>query len=310
MRFSQLREGFATLLAGALAVVGVALTRAPAAATIQLVKETSDIYVLPPTEYLGVLSLGYRAALADGLWAQVLVSQGLHVMERRRFENLVLLLDAINELEPTFRPPYLLADALITFQSGETPHREVVKAREIMERGTKVLPFDGELWLALGQFTSFIAPASYLEEPAEQARWRADGASMLARAAELGAENANISWQALGGAGIYVRAGERDAAIRFLRRTKAVTDDEALRERIDAQLDKLLGEELADAYKRRNQSFLELWRRDLRFVTKNEILLLGPPPDPERCAGGYHGDDPRCATTWKDWAERQEPSRE
>lgn len=310
MKFSQLREGFVTLLACAVAIVGITQTRAPAAATIQLVKETSDLYVLPPTEYLGVLSLGYRAALADGLWAQVLVSQGLHVMERRRFENLVLLLDAINELEPTFRPPYLLADALITFQSGETPHREVVKAREIMERGTKVLPFDGELWLALGQFTSFIAPASYLKDPAEQARWRAEGASMLARAAELGAENANISWQALGGAGIYVRAGERDAAIRFLRRTKAVTDDDSLRERIDGQLDKLLGEELADAYKRRNRSFLELWRRDLRFVTKNEILLLGPPPDPERCAGGYHPDDPRCATTWKDWAERQEPNRE
>lgn len=310
MRFSQLREGVGTLLAGALAVVGVALTRAPTAATIRLVKETSDVYVLPPTEYLGVLSLGYRSALADGLWAQVLVSQGLHSMEKRHFENLVLLLDAVNELEPTFRPPYLLADALITFQAGEIPHREVVKAREIMERGTKVLPFDAELWLTVGQFTSFIAPSSYLKDPAEQARWREEGAPMLARAAELGAENANISWQALGGAGIYMRAGERDAAIRFLRRTLAVTDDDALRERILAQLTKLLGEELADAYKRRNRSFLELWRRDLQFVTKNRILVLGPPPDPGRCAGGSHRAEPRCATTWKDWAERQEPNRE
>jgi hypothetical protein len=301
-----IRDGLGTALAVAVAIAGVAFTREPSAATIRRVKETSDVYVLPPKEYLGLLSLGDRAALADGLWAQVLVSQGLHTFERRRYENLVLLLDAINELEPTFRPPYLMTDALVTFQAGEVPHDEIVKAREIMERGTRNLPFDGEIWLTAGQFTGFIAPASYLKDPEEQARWRRDGAAMLARAAELGAENANVSWQAIGGAGILIRAGERDAAIRFLKRTLAVTDDDELRDRIQGQLAKLLGEEQADAYKARNHDFLELWKRDLRFVGKTRLLLLGPPPDPARCAGGSHPNDKRCATTWRAWAEIQD----
>jgi hypothetical protein len=307
MSAGRRRDGLSTLLVCAFAAAAIGLTRAPAAHTVHAVKETSDVYVLPPTEVLGLLSLGYRAALADGLWAQILVSQGLHTLERRHFENLTLLLDAVNELDPTFRPPYLLADALITFQAGQIPHDEVVKAREIMERGVKNLPYDADLWLALGQFTAFIAPSSYLEDPGEQERWRRDGAMMLARASELGAGNANIGWQALGGAGILNRAGERDAAIRFLERTLAVTDDDELRSRIQKQLGALLGEEQAEAYSRRNKHFMELWRRELQFVTKTRIFVLGPPPDPARCAGGTHADEPRCATTWRAWAERQQP---
>jgi hypothetical protein len=250
------------------------------------------------------LSLGYRAALADLLWSHVLVSQGLHTFERRRFDNLTRLLDTINMLDPTFRDPYVFADALITFQANTTPHEEIVKAREIMERGVKNLPLDGELWLALGQFVGFIAPSSYLTDPEEKAQWRLDGARMLTRATELGGKDSNISWQALGAAGILGRAGERDAQISFLQRTIAVTDDEELKQRVREQLDRLLGERAAEAYRRRLDGFTAIWRRDLPFVSKATMLVLGPPRDPAYCAGGAHADEPRCATSWRTWAER------
>ncbi|WP_437604495.1 hypothetical protein WMF20_24990 [Sorangium sp. So ce834] len=303
-RLAGARDALVTVALSAAAAVAIGSVRAPAAALEKRVAETSDVYVLPPPDEVVTLSLGYRSALADLLWSHVLVSQGLHTMERRRFENLTLLLDAINALDPTFRDPYLFADALITFQTSTTPHDEVVKAREIMERGVQNRPLDGEIWLALGQFVAFIAPASYLTDPAEKAQWRLDGARMLARAAELGGNDANISWQALGGAGILGRAGEREAQIRFLQRTLAVTDDEGLKQQIRAQLDKLLGEQAAEAYRRRIDGFSEIWRRDLPFVSKTAILVLGPPRDPAYCAGGAHADEPRCATTWSAWAER------
>ncbi|WP_437961478.1 hypothetical protein WME76_18765 [Sorangium sp. So ce119] len=283
--------------------------RAPAADLEKRVAETSDVYVLPPPDEVVTLSLGYRSALADLLWSHVLVSQGLHTFERRRFENLTLLLDAINALDPTFRDPYLFADALITFQTTTTPREEVLKAREILERGVQNRPLDGELWLALGQFVAFIAPASYVTDPAERTQWRLEGARMLARAAELGGGDANISWQALGGAGILGRAGEREAQIRFLQRTLAVTDDEELRQQIRTQLDKLLGERAAEGYRRRLDGFSEIWRRDLPFVSKTTMLVLGPPRDAAYCAGGAHADEPRCATSWRAWAERIEQDR-
>ncbi|MGK4004316.1 hypothetical protein WMF31_16900 [Sorangium sp. So ce1036] len=305
-RLSGARDALVTLALAAVAAVAIGSVRAPAADLERRVKETSDVYVLPPPDDVVTLSLGYRAALADLLWSHVLVSQGLHTFERRRFENLTLLLDSINALDPTFRDPYLFADALITFQASTTPREEILKAREIMERGVKHRPLDGELWLALGQFVAFIAPAGYLTDPDEKAQWRLDGARMLQRAAELGGNDANISWQALGGAGILGRAGEREAQIRFLQRTLAVTDDEELQQQIRAQLDHLLGERAAEAYRRRLDGFAEIWRRDLPFVSKSMMLVLGPPRDTAYCAGGAHADEPRCAPTWRAWAERLE----
>lgn len=305
------RDALVTAALVTAAAVAIGAVRAPAADAERRVKETSDVHVLPPPEQVVRLSMGYRAALADLLWAHVLVSQGLHTFDRRRFENLTLLLDSINELDPTFRDPYLFADALITFQTSETPHEEVVKAREIMERGARHRPLDGEVWLVLGQFVAFIAPAGYLKDEEEKKQWRLDGARYLARAAELGGGDSGISWQALGGAGILGRAGEREAQIRFLQSILAVTDDEELKRNARQQLDRLLGERAEDVHKREQEAYIrrldgfnELWRRDLPFVSKTTLLVLGPPHDPAACAGGAHAGEPRCATTWIGWAER------
>lgn len=291
------------------AALVIALVRGPLAATHHRVKETADVYGLPPPRELVALSLGYRSALADLLWAHVLVSQGLHNEEHRRFGNLVRLLDSINELEPTYRNPYIYADALITFQAAETPRDEVVAARAIMERGTKARPLDGDIWLAAGEFVAFVAPGTYLTDPAEQAQWRIDGARMLARAAELGGGNASISWQALGGANLLSRNGERDAAIRFLRRTLAVTDDRELKDKIEAQLKRLLFEERDDIFHRLEEGVREVRHDDLPQVSRMEYMIVGPPRDPAYCAGTAHTGEPACATSWREWEERSEEAR-
>jgi hypothetical protein len=297
----------ATLVIAAALVI--AAVRGPLSAQHHRVKETSDVYGLPPPRQLAVASLGYRSALADLLWAHVLVSQGLHTIERRRFDNLTRLLDAINELEPTFREPYLLADALITFQSRDTPHDEVLKARAIMERGVQNRPLDGEVWLALGEFVAYVAPASYLTDPAEQDQWRDDGARMLARAAELGGNNANIGWRALGGASMLSRAGKRDAAVRFLRRTLAVTDDAELKNKILAELEALRGEAQDDLFQRLDEGVYAVRHGDLPHVARMEYMVLGPPRDPAYCAGRAHAREAACAPTWRDWEERSEAER-
>jgi hypothetical protein len=298
------RDALRTAALAALAAVSIASVRARAADAHQKVKETSEIYGLPPPAQVVALSLGHRAALADVLWAHVLVSQGLHTMERRRFENLTRLLDAINELDPTFRDPYLYADALITIQQGATPHDEILKAREILERGMVSRPLDGELWLSAGQFVGFIAPSSYLTDPEEQRQWRLDGAKMLARAVELGGTDSSIAWQALGGAGIFEDAGEREATIRFLRRALAVTEDEELKEAVVKQLRELLGAQFEDADRKRQEELRAMRMKELPFVSKTMFLLLGPPVDPALCAGGANAGDARCALTWKERADR------
>jgi hypothetical protein len=289
----------------AVAAIGVGEVRAPLSLQHRRVRETSDVYPLPPPEEVVRLSLGYRAAFADVLWAHVLVSQGIHMQERRRFQNVTGLLDTINELEPTFRPPYLHADALITFQTGTTPYHEVLKAREIMERGTKHRPLDAELWLSLGSFVGFIAPGTYLTDPAEKERWKLDGARMLARAAELSGDDASIAWRAIGAAGLFHRAGQRDAEIRFLKRACSVVSDPELKLDCDIKLAKLVGESDGDGFLLVRREFERLYKRDLKAtVSLGTYLLLGPPRDVAYCAGGSHDADVRCASTWNEWSQR------
>ena len=306
-----------TVLIG-VAVLLVSSVRSDLFQTHKRVRQQQDVYFLPPPKQVKVMSLGYTAAVADMLWAHVMVSQGLHSFERRRFDNLNRLYDTVNELDPTWRTPYVMADALITFQSAKIPLSDVVKARQVLERGTEHLPNDAEIWLNLGQFVSFIAPGSYIEptDPAMAEQWRREGVRYLQRAAELGAGDSNISWQALGGAVILrEELGELDASVRYYERVYAITDDPTLRADIEAHLTRLRRQRAnemqqlaaAAAFERtkaRHERFRVLRRHDLPLAERDETLLLGPSPRPATCAGPGHEDQEECATTWNSWTER------
>jgi len=319
-RDAKAREGLFTITLVVVAIALIASVRARLADLNQHVKETSDVYALPPPEQMKTLSLGYRSAVADMLWAHVLVSQGLHTFEKRRFDNLSIFIDTINELEPTFREPYLLADALYTFQPTTATREEVEKARAVMERGIKELPLDGELWLVAGQFIAYIAPDSYFDDDPELARaWRIDGARMLARAAELSDESGDIAWKTLGGANLLQRAGKREEAIRFLTRALAVAEDPELRANIEKQLrlftdvekktqaalGRIAYAKQIERLKKHEAALSALHKRDLPFIKSRSLYFaLGPPIDPAACAGPEHQYEPRCAPTWQAWSER------
>jgi hypothetical protein len=302
-----------TLALVAVCAAAVALVRGRLFDQHERIRETSDVYPLPPPPEVVVMSLGYRSAFADVLWGHLLVSQGLHLMERRRYDNITLLLDAINELDPTFRDPYRLTDALVTFNSSKTPVEDVRKARAIMERGVKNRPLDAELWLGLGQFTAFVAPGSYLTDPAEQEQWRLDGARMLARAAELSGDNASVAWQAIGAARYLGRAGARDAEIRFLEHTMVVTDDEELKANLRARLalllDKQRDAERAARFTRLERGVWDMRHNDVPFVTRLRYMALGPLRDPAACAGAARAREAACAPSFREWEERTEAAR-
>lgn len=297
---------FALASLGALAI---ATTRPVAAGVHDAVQETSESFTLPPSEQLAILSLGYREALADYLWAHVLVTQGLRLKDRRRFETVTQYLDAITSLAPHFRDPYLLVDTLTTVQAKAATVEEVREVRRLLERGVERFPNDAEMWLSLGQFVTFIAPATYLqdEHPEEAERWKREGAQYLARAAELGSQDANIAWRAIGGVRHLHKAGETQATIRFIQRAMAVTEDEELRAHLGKQLAALLGQEAARRQQARRERFEEVWRTAYPTLSVTAVLAAGPPFDAALCAGGAlspHANDVACATTWPEWNER------
>lgn len=296
----------ALLVAGllALSTLGVAATRSTLARAHGAVKKGSDSYALPSPALTVVLSLGYRAALADLLFAHVLVSQGQHFQEKRRFEFAANLLDTITTLDPKFREPYRLADTLIVLQPVEPRLEDYREARRLGERGLANFPYDSELWLIAGQYTAYLA--SNHVPPEERAAWRLDGARKLARSCELIGSNENLPYHCITAAFLYNEAGNRGAARSFLERVLAVSDDPEIQALASGYMGRIAGVAERDSIAERSHRLRAVWESDLRFVSRETLLLLGPSFDSARCAGIPAPNDPACVTSFRAWGERQD----
>jgi hypothetical protein len=291
----------------------LAQVRAPLAAAYAAESEGSESYALPGPEGTQLLSLGYRSAVADFIYAHVLVSYGMHFQQQRRFEHVGDYLDTLTTLDPEFAQPYLFADTLLTIQPTPAEEADYDKARELLLRGTRALPYNQELWLVAGQFIAYVAPAR-LADPAKREAWKLEGAGVLARACELATQNRNIPYHCVAAATLLNRAGQREALITMLTRTLAVNDDEEIQKLALASLGSWVGEREREQYQARARAFTDRWQTDLPFVSKEQQLLLGPRTEPLRCVGvatparGNGADDP-CVTTWAMWSEAFDASR-
>lgn len=291
-----------TIVALAVACAGLLLAHAlrPSLASDHgSIKASSDVLMLPSAEKVVVASLGYRAALADWIFAQVLVSYGLHLKEKRRFEFIAHYLDVASTLDPKFRAPYYYADTLITMQAQASTRADYEAARRLLERGLKERPFDTELWLVTGQFLAYIAP-NYLGDEKLAEAWRADGAKVLARTCELVGSNENIPYHCITAASLFDKAGDRDAMVRFLQRAVGVLDDPDLRTVALAYLAKIEGEVARDRHLKRQAALERAYKDELPFLSLNKALVLGPSFDPAACAGAQE----LCATSWRAWGEQ------
>ena len=295
---------FVAIVLGVGAVVGILATRAQLFERFSALRERTDGYALPSPEQVVVMSLGHRSALADLIFAHVLVWHGLNFEQKRRLEFAADYLDTVSTLDPTFRETYYFGDTLIAMQPIPPRREDYFRARRLLERGLAARPGDTELWLSAGQFMAFVA-APWLEDPAEQAEWRLAGARVLARACELVGSNENIPFHCITAAGLFTRAGHREATIQFLERVLSVSDDEEIRAMALAYLDQALGDRARDRIKARADRLRAAWREDLPFVSLTKALALGPRTAPESCAG-LNNETSACATTWRTWRERTE----
>jgi hypothetical protein len=289
--------GACLLLASSMGAVAYARPRVVASA--HAVRAASDVFALPPPSMLDALSLGYRSALADLIYTSTVISYGIHHEEHRRFEFVGQYLESIAALDPRLCQTYRYADTFITYQPVGMPTPDDVRqARRLLERGLEMCPSDGHLWLSAGQFMAFIG-SQFLSSDDEKESFRVAGARMLARAAEL-SDNQNVQWQSLAAAGIFTREGNREAAIAYLRRVYGVTDDEELKANVAAKLRALEDERQIERRKAHAEAFNRVWQKDLPFVSRAGLLVLGPPYDRARCAG-EGPDAPGCARSWAEW---------
>ncbi len=264
----------------ALATFGVARLQPNLAAREHAVKMREDVYVLPPPAQLKVTTLGHRSAVADMLWAKLLVEYGQHWSEQREFPNLTKYLDAILALEPDYPPLYKYVDTLLLYRPTKSTVEDARLARRYLERGIRERPDDHVVWFAYGQYLAFLGP-SWLPTEEERELWRHDGALALVRAVELGAD----AHASLNAAATLSRFGQRPAAVAQLRRAYALTDDPSTREQIARQLTNLEAMVVREDAERDMKFIESRWRHDYPFISRGMFLAMGPMIDPYRCAG-------------------------
>ncbi len=292
---------FACVFASAICMIAWAQPQVDS--TAASVQQKSDVYALPRADLLPAMSLGYRAALADYIWAHILVTQGLRMEEHRPFDHLGRYLDAVTVLEPKFREPYRLGDTLLSYQPNDpNPDQSMHTARRILEKGVRELPNDGELWINYGEFLAYVAP-SFLRNPQDAQQWRVDGARALVHAGDLGGSRSQYSlWHAIAGVGILTKEGERDAMMAFLQRVFAITEDPELRDHIQMKLDRLAQGKFESNALTLSRAFDELWHRRLPFMSRTALRILGPDVPVWRCAGISDTEDlSACERSWPEW---------
>lgn len=293
------RGALGSLLLCAVALLAIVAVRVRLVRQFDSATVKSDVLALPPPQQTVVASLGYRSALADLIFSHVLVSYGMHFQEKRQFEFVGNYLDIVNALDPKFRDPYRFADTLLTLQPKRVPFANYRKAREVLERGLTELPYDTELWSSTGQFLAYVA-APQLPDPNERAAWKLDGARKLVRACELISNNENVPYHCITAARLLDDAGEHAAMAKFLERVLLVNDDPEI-----AAMARHYSREAADSESERRRARVQkLWGRDLPFVSRSALYVLGPRADLPRCAGLMDSESPECASSWAVWAER------
>jgi hypothetical protein len=281
-----------SMLAIAIAIIAVDQLRSMLTTRMQKITEETEVYALPPPEYVRALSLGHRDAVASILWASTLYQYGDRVSHNRRFEYPTQYVETILALDPGFRPAYRFLSTLTTMQVVAPTREQIDRTAAILERGTRELPNDADVWGAYASFMMFEG-AQYLGE-AEKKRWRVLGAPAAQRAVELGYFMESLS---ITGALFLERAGERDLAIAQLERAFAVAPNDETREKIVQKLRALQAQDAVGRVQRSQNAMFTTWRDRYPWLTETMFTLVGPQHDVLSCAG-LAGTSARCTPGW------------
>jgi hypothetical protein len=283
------------LLIVLLGSAGISVTQPSLAQNIHKVRQRDDIFLLPPPRELRAMTLGYKAAATDLLWAKMILEYGLHWQEKRAFPDLTRYIDGILAVEPDFKPLYLFVDTLLIWTPLGGTEDDVRTARKYCERGTRERPYDPDVWMQCGQFVAFLSP-SFLKDAAEVEQWRKDGALMILHAVELGGD----AERSLSATTILRKSGERDATIKYLERAYAMTDDNDVRNQILMKLNALDAKSEAESA---TTTVDRECRGSWRFLSRGECLLIGPGRPTAKCAGPASFHDRDCPRDWKQFVD-------
>jgi len=262
----------AVLLIAALA--GVRSLRSRAMNQFLATQTYEDIYYLPPPDWLEVMSLGYRRALADLIWLRALVYFGDEFMNEGEVKHVHNYGESMLKLDPDFRRVYSWVGVAGVYTPKGSPPEFIEQAVDVLRRGVQRFPNDGDLaWDAGATIMYELLPHLPKDDPS-RARLEAEGNEHMMAAARLGA---GPDWLVITNATSLRKLGENDRELRHLEEMYALVRDTKVKAEIEVRLSQLRDEAYAEAFRRANEEFEERRLAEFPYMPSALYFFVADP---------------------------------
>jgi tetratricopeptide (TPR) repeat protein len=231
-----------------------------------------DRYYLPPAEWLPLMSLGFRAALADLIWCRSLIYFGEELVHKGGVKFAFEYTDAVLALDPDFRSAYAWIGTAALYRAKGVTYEDGLRATSYLKRAVDRWPSDGDLHWRYASILRFeLAPM--LKPGPQKDHLIALSAPHLVAAANLGAGPA---WLSLNSVALLERLGQKEQAIRHMEEVYGTVQDERTKRLIEDRLREMRSESFVEALRTANQELESERLASYPYLTPSMFILVGP----------------------------------
>jgi len=230
-----------------------------------------DVYYLPAAAWLPLMSLGYREALADGLWMKGLVYFGEEIRHRGNARNIYNYAESMLALDPYFRAVYRWVGMGAIYRTGKISIEDVKRAVSFLKRGANRFPNDGELaWDLAATLRYELMP--YISDRREKEAMKEYAMEYMLAAARLGG---GPPWLVLTNITELRRLGQAEQAVRHLEEMYASVQDPSTKQQIGFQLEHMRGLAFKEAVEHANEVLTQQRSEHFPYMNDNLYLCVG-----------------------------------
>ena len=233
-----------------------------------------DVYYLPPPQWLQVMSLGYRRALADLIWLRALIYFGEEFAHSGAVRHVFKYGDAMIALDPDFERVYRWVGMAGIYTPEGSPLEYLERAIDVLRAGVARFPESGTMaWDAGATIAYELIPLLPTDHPDREAL-QLESSEHLMAAARLGA---GPDWLVLTNVSALGKLGEAERQLRHLEEMYAIVRDPEVKEKIALRLAHLRDEAYAEAFKSANLEFEERRRREFPYLPPSLYFFVAEP---------------------------------
>lgn len=235
-----------------------------------------DIYYLPPPQWLEVMSLGHRRALADLIWLRALIYFGDEFANKGAVRHVFNYGDSMLALDPDFKRVYRWVGMAGVYTPTGSSTEFMERAIDVLRRGAERFPNDGDLaWDAGATITYDLLPHLPKDDPARE-QLKAEGNEYMMAAARLGA---GPDWLVMTNAASLRKLGQTDRELRHLEEMYAMVRDPKVKAQIEIRLTQLRDQAYAEAFRSANEEFEKRREEDFPYMPSTLYFFVADPID-------------------------------